>query len=123
MIKRTERITVRVSPDEEEWIIKKAQETGVSKSRYLRQVTLCQRPQAEVPFSKTDQPVTVNGPLTNAELKQVLNRDLPKIANNINQLARHVNEQREIGPRQTEELAQYRKDLDELTLTIIEALS
>jgi hypothetical protein len=123
MIKRSERITVRVSPDEEAWIITEAEKTGVSKSRYLRQVALCQRPQAEVPFSKSDRPVNPDGPLTNAELKQVLNQDLPKIANNINQLARHVNEQRDIGPRQTEELVQYRKDLDELTLTIIEALS
>lgn len=123
MIKRSERITVRVSPDEEDWIIKKAEKSGVSKSRYIRQVSLCQRPQAEVPFSKSDQPVSVNGPITNEELKKVLNSDLPKIGNNINQLAKHVNEQRSIGPKQTSELEQCRKDLDELTEVIVDAIS
>lgn len=123
MIKRSERITVRVSPGEEDWIIKEAEKSGVSKSRYIRQVSLCQRPQAEVPFSKSDQPVSVNGPITNEELKKVLNSDLPKIGNNINQLAKHVNEQRSIGPKQTSELEQCRKDLDELTEVIVDAIS
>lgn len=115
--------SISLQADEREWLEEKAEEAGVSLGRYVRQVALCQRPQAEVPFSKTDQPVKVSGPITNEELKKVLNSDLPKIGNNINQLARHVNEQRSIGPKQTAELEQCRKDLDELTEVIIDAIS
>ena len=123
MIKRTERITVRFTAKEEEWIITKSEEHGVSKSRYIRQVALCQRPQAEDPFSEADRPIQLEDAITKQRLEQVLIQQLPKLGNNLNQLARHVNTQQSIGPKQTEELARCRKDLDELTLTIIEALA
>ena len=115
--------SISLKADERSWLEDQAGSAGVSLGRYIRQVALCQRPQAEDPFSEADRPVQLEDAITKQRLEQVLTQQLPKLGNNLNQLARRVNTQQSMGAKQTEELARCRKDLDELTLTIIEALS
>jgi len=124
--KRDKMIGVWCSQEEFEWIEKQAGKVkgrGISKGNYCLQIVLGRLRQAEEPFSEADQPIKLEGAITKQRLEKLLNQQLPKIANNINQLTRHVNSQQSIGREQTEELARYRKDLDELTLAIIKAIS
>lgn len=114
--------SVALKRDERSWLEEKAKNEGVSLGRYIRQVALCQRPQAEVPFSQNDSPIKLKNEVSKQQLEDVLDRQLPKIGNNINQLARHVNEQQNIGPKQIQELKQLREAMNQITIAINKAL-
>lgn len=106
---------------ERQWLKTQAKKEGVSYTRYIRMVALGQLPQAE-PMYQQDRPLELNKGITANQLKRLLTHDLPKIGNNLNQLTRHVNETRQIGPRQTEEIAKIREDMDRITGLIFKAL-
>ena len=117
------RYTPSVSLDaiEREWLKAQAKKKGVSYTRYIRMVALGQLPQAE-PLYLKDQPVEFNKGVTHKQMKRLLTHDLSKIGNNLNQLTRHVNETRQIGLKQTQEIEKIREDMDQITDLIFRAL-
>src|SRR5699024_12553204 len=80
-IKKTEIIPVRFEPEDEAWILRKAEAAGWKKSTYIREVALGNIPQDEADFSRYD----------NTEALQNLRGELLKITNNINQMTRIAN--------------------------------
>ena len=122
MIEKTERITVRFTPNQEEWVIRQAEQAGVSKGRYLRKVVLVEFPQASTPFFKKDRRINFRQGITMKNMQKIIEHDLPKTGNNLNQLTRHVNETRQIDRQVLEEITKYRKDNSRLVKTIVRAL-
>lgn len=122
MVEKTERITVRFTPEGEEWVVNQAEKAGVSKGRYLRQVALCQRPQAEEPFDDTNKNVALSNGVRVEELRKVLHQDLSKIGSNLNQIAKHINKQSKIGIKQTHLLKDMRDNWDSLVSKIVRAI-
>src|SRR5699024_10480751 len=92
------RITVRFEPEDEAWILRKAEAAGLGKSTYLREVALGNIPQDEADFSKYDH--------TEALLN--LKKELRKIGNNINQMARVANT---VGDINGERLKEVKEEL------------
>jgi len=80
--KKTERITVRFTPDERTWLAETSNENGVSVSRYIRQVSLGELPQ-------------INKKLNGCSISQKEFLDLYKEVNmvgtNLNQIAKKLN--------------------------------
>lgn len=122
MVEKTERITVRFTPKQEEWVIKEAEKIGVSKGRYLRMVALVELPQANTPFFKKNQRMNFKGGVTWEEMKKIIEYHIPTQGNNLNQLTRHVNETRQIDRQVLKEITRYRKDNSRLVKTIVRAL-
>jgi len=122
MVEKSERITVRFTPEAEQWIIKQADKAGVSKGRYVRKVALGELRQAEQPFRKKDQKIELGSEVRFSDLEKVLEHDLPKIGNNLNQLTRHVNEQSEIGIKQINLLKDIRKEISRIANEILTVL-
>ncbi|SHE87836.1 hypothetical protein SAMN05443144_1046 [Fodinibius roseus] len=122
----TGRITVRVDEDEEEWIIKKAGEVGVSKSRYMRQVTLGERPPAKVPFATNQRSLELDDNVTHGEVKELIHKGLPAVGRNVDQIVKKVNSKDEFAEKEREELITEikacRKSLDRLAIKFMEAI-
>src|SRR6056297_3665704 len=80
--KKTERITVRFTPDERTWLAETSNDNKVSVSRYIRQVSLGELPQ-------------INKKLNGCSISQKefveLYKELQKIGTNINQIAQKIN--------------------------------
>lgn len=114
MIEKSERITVRLTPGEEEWIVKKAEKAGVSKSRYIRKVTLCELPQSDNPFYEKDRPMNLKNGITHAKMMRIFNTDISQIGNNLNQIARRLNSGEEVDDEMLKEVKQMREELTEI---------
>jgi len=108
-IKKTEIIPVRFEPEDEAWILRKAEAAGLKKSTYIREVALGNIPQDEADFSRYD----------NTEALQNLRGELLKIGNNINQMARIANT---VGDINGERLKEIKKDLAQVNAQILNQL-
>jgi len=122
MAEGSPRITVRVTPSEEEWIIKKAKQAGVSKSRYMRKVTLCEFPQSGEPFYQKDRQFNFKNGVTHQEIKEIFRSKFPGVTNNLNQIARKLNSGQGVDKAMIEEIKQIREQHNEIAVTIIKAL-
>ena len=89
---KTQRITVRLTPSEEDWIIQAAQQNSVSKSRYMRNVVLGELPQAEHPYATNQQALKFSDKITKGEFITVMYDQIPRAGNNLNQIARRLND-------------------------------
>ena len=122
MADKTQRITVRFTPRQEEWVIREAQKAGVSKGRYLRKVALVELPQASRPFFKKDRRIKFNKGVTMEDMRKIVEYHVPRQGNNLNQLARHVNETHQIDRQVLQEINRYKEDNSRLVKTIARAL-
>lgn len=123
--KRDKMIGVWCTQDEHDWIQKHAGKVGpkgISKGRYCREVILRETAPPRRSFYPKDQQLEFSNGITLADMERLLDHDLPKIGNNLNQLTRHVNEQRNMGPKQTEEIQAIRKEISKITEAILQAL-
>ncbi|SHG54087.1 mobilisation protein (MobC) [Fodinibius roseus] len=108
-IEKKKRITVRFEPEDEAWILRKAEAAGLKKSTYIREVALGNIPQDEADFSKYD----------HTEALQNLRKELRKIGNNINQMARVANT---VGDVNGERLKEMKMELGKVNTQIIREL-
>ena len=119
---RTERMTVRLTPAEQEWIVKMAEKAGVSKSRYMRKVVLGELAPAEVPHKKIHREMKFKNGITQAKMKKIFLGDMPKLGNNLNQIARRLNEGQPADDDMVEQMKYVREELNEIGKVIIKAL-
>src|SRR5699024_12449587 len=103
------RINVRFEPQDEAWILRKAEAAGLRKSTYIRDVALGNAPQDEADFSKYD----------NSEALQNLRKELLKIGNNVNQMARVANS---VGAVNGERLKEIKEELRKVNSQIMDEL-
>lgn len=98
--------SVSLKEDEKYYLEKKAEEAGISYTRYMKEVALCKRSQdgAEIGRDK--------------RLNQ-LRKDLKKIGTNINQIAKVANETGSVNINRLEEA---RKDFFELKIEVLKEL-
>ena len=108
-IEKKKRITVRFEPEDEAWILRKAEAAGLKKSTYIREVALGNVPQDEADFSKYD----------NTEALQNLQKELLKIGNNVNQMARVANS---VGAVNGERLKEIKEELRKVNSQIMDEL-
>ena len=108
-IEKSKIITVRFEPDDEAWILRKAEAAGLKKSTYIREVALGNVPQDEDDFSKYD----------NTEALQNLQKELLKIGNNVNQMARVANS---VGAVNGERLKEIKEGLRKVNSQIMDEL-
>jgi len=122
MARRSERVTVRLTPNEEDWIINKAEKAGVSKSRFMRKVVLGELSQAEVPFYQKNHRMKFNNGITHEEMRKVLRGDMSNAQNNLNQIARKLNSGRVIDEKDREKLDTIQDELNNIARVIVMAL-
>lgn len=122
MSERSERVTVRLTPSEEEWIIKMAEKAGVSKSRYMRKVTLCEFPQSADPFYEKDRKFNFSNGITHQEMKRVFQVDFPKVGRLLNQIARKLNSGEKLEEEMVEVMKNIRQKHSNMARTIVKAL-
>jgi hypothetical protein len=122
MGERTERITVRLTPGEEEWIIKRADKADVSKSRYMRKVVLGEFPQTEAPYKNIHRQMRFNNGITQAKMKKIFQTEMPKVNSNINQIARRLNSGQVADNKMLKEVKGIRANHQKMTRIIIKAL-
>lgn len=101
--------SVRFDPEDDAWILRKAEAAGMKKSTYIREVVLGNIPQDEDDFSKYD----------HTEALQNLRKELLKIGNNINQMARVANT---VGDINSEQLKEMKAELGKVNMQIMNEL-
>lgn len=122
MEERSERITVRLSPSEEKWILKEKDRAGVSKSRYMRKVVLGELPQAKVPFREEDRRLEFENGISAVEMRKVIDHELPKWGNNLNQVARTLNQGGPVDDKIVKQLNDIREAITEIGRKILRGL-
>jgi hypothetical protein len=122
MGERTERITVRLTPSEEEWIIKRADKAGVSKSRYMRKVVLGEYPQIQAPYKNIHRQMRFSNGITQAKMKRLFQTEMPKVNSNINQIARRLNSGQVADDKMLKMVEDIRDNHQKMTRIIIKAL-
>jgi hypothetical protein len=98
--------SVSLTPKEKKWLEMKADEVGVSYTRYMKEVALGKRTQAGELMGKDNR------------LKQIL-QALAPIGNNINQIAKKANE---TGHIYEQFFRDARQELNDLQIKILEEL-
>lgn len=119
-------VGVWVDPSEHQWLVRQAKKAGVSKGRYLRQVTLGILPQAPVPFATNQRSLDLSGKVTHQELKDVIFKQLPELGENLSDVKRRVNSKEVFEEKyqqaMIEEITQIRQETSRAITIITEAI-
>ncbi|MCW9708811.1 plasmid mobilization protein [Fodinibius salsisoli] len=114
--------SVSLQTDEKEWLKTQADKAGITYTNYMRKVALCQLPQAEIPFRKEDRRLPFKNGISQRDMERVIDYDLAKVGNNMNQIARKLNEGASADEKMIEQMDEIWKDIDQITNTILTAL-
>jgi len=118
------RYTPSVSLDESErkWIKKQAEKEGISYTNYMRKVVLCELPQSEIPYHRKDRELNFSNGVSHAEMRKVLDHELPKWGNNLNQIARKLNEGAPADDKMFELMGDIRRHINKIGRKILRGL-
>lgn len=115
--------SISLKEDQRDWIKKQAEKNGISYTHYMRKVVLGALPQAKDPFYEKDQPIPIKEGMSYRELHQLLAVDLARrIGNNLNQIARKLNEGVPADDKMVEQMKDIRKEMNRIVRKLIKIL-
>lgn len=115
--------SVSLNEDQRDWIKKQAKKHEISYTHYMRRVVLGALPQAKEPFYEKDKEVPVKKGMTHRELFRLVSVDLARrIGNNLNQIARKLNEGVPADDKMVEQMKDIRKEMNRIGRKLLEIL-
>ncbi len=114
--------SISLKEDQRDWIKKQAEKHGISYTHYMRKVVLGVLPQSEEPFYNEDKLVPVRSEMSRRDLKQIFHSKMPKVTNNLNQIARRLNSGQPVDDKMLEMMDDLKESHQKIALKIMQVL-